>query len=395
MPDPVPIEKVCLCGRTLRANRLARGSSVECDDCGRTWFLLPIDPYPPWPKKKKRRRRAQGRKVSRVVSAAGERAGKIAVKAAAGTGRRLNEASRRSASWVARRSRSSRFRLAAVAAATVVLAAGTGSWVAGRSSARAAAVRLAAATTEARAAASRGDFLRVTELLADAAGSRAADDPATSAAAARQRVREANAALSLVVRPLHQIASEAAATFDPRFPDTWSDRFDALYRGRWVVLDVSARRAEVATGGGGGATTTVTEIDFPLALPGAKVSVEIGDTDFGLPGPWDAPRRVVFATTLKSCRPADSDGEVWVIGLEPDDVLLWADPVSLAALAFGGDVAAATDGFGSLLAEQRTLLGLNDEDFSVDGGTADDPSGRTAAEDRPAVDDVDSAEGTS
>lgn len=377
-PDPVPVERTCLCGATLYGRRTTRPGSLACDDCGRTWFLLPIDPRPPLPKAKPKRPRGYRKDAFKK---AGGRAATATRRAAARVGGRVRD--RAASGWgrIAAKSRSSKVRFLSVTAAAVCLAVGTGWWMASRAAATSARARLEAASEESRLAAAAGDFVRVRELLEGVAGDGGGADDGGLAAAATQRYREAVVVGGLATRTLHQVAAEAAAIYDRRFPDAWADRFDALYAGRWVLLDAVVRKEAIPPGEGSAEAEPVTEtrLDIPFVIPEARFSVDAGGFDFGAPGPWSSPRRVLFAAPIAACAPLDRAGEEWVVRLAGAESLLWADAVSFAAIAYGGDVAAAVADVGETLERQRRTLGLDDRHFPTAGSVATGPVERAAA----------------
>ena len=371
LAGPQPFEVACTtCGAAVAGTRSDRGRFEPCPACGAPAFVLPADVYPrpPAPKKPVRRKKRPAGEATPAKPAA-----------QAGPGFRERAKTRLATLGPAVRKRATPVRLAAAGTALVV--AGTLWWAARGAGLEAARQALADAPPAAATALEQGRFedaaARFTaEADALATLGRGGSVPAKLA---RQRAREATAAAGLASQTPLQIAAEAAAARTPTARTAWANAFDALHRGRWVVLDTLAAAVPPSEPAGprrrddGGDGEPVeppprVELLYPLAAGEVRARL-VGDpaVPAGL-SVTDPPRRVVLAARYGGCvRVADPLGgePVWEVRLEPGSAFLWATPETLAAVGFdtsessGGDLRA-------VIAAQAAALGLAEPDPPAD-----------------------------
>ena len=218
------------------------------------------------------------------------------------------------------RKRATPVRLAAAGTALVV--AGTLWWAARGAGLEAARQTLADAPPAAATALERGRFEDAAARFtaeADALATLGRGD-SVPAKLARQRAREATAAAGLASQTPLQIAAEAAAARTPTARTAWANAFDALHRGRWVVLDTLAaavpppepagpRRRDDGGDGEPVEPPPRVELLYPLAAGEVRARL-VGDpaVPAGL-SVTDPPRRVVLAARYGGCvRVADPAG---------------------------------------------------------------------------------------
>jgi len=90
--EPEPFERRCLCGSPLHGERTGQATKIECEACGRLWFVLPRDVYPAANRAKKKRKPVDPAAAFKFSGAA------VKQRVRAGTGeagRRLMSSSRR------------------------------------------------------------------------------------------------------------------------------------------------------------------------------------------------------------------------------------------------------------------------------------------------------------
>ena len=365
---PQPFELTCqVCGSPIVGTRTDRGRFEPCGSCGTPAFVLPADVYPrpAAPKKSKNKR---------TRPAAGVPSPETPPKAPSPPLKERAAVARKAAGEAVRK-RATPVRLALLG--TLAVVAGTAWWGLRRADERAARQTLVDAPPAAAAALDEGRF-------EDAAGRYAAlaaalrtlgrGDTAPAKLAA-QRARETAAAAGLASLSPLEIGRQAAAARTPQARTAWANAFDALYRGRWVVLDTLAAAVPPAdapglTAGGeetdaepAGAAGPRVELLYPLSTDGVRVRL-VGDpaAPAGL-GVSDPPRRVVLAGRYGDCvRVADPAGgaPVWELRLEPGSAFLWATPETLGAVGF--DLTGPAGGaLRATLAAQAEALGLGGE----------------------------------
>ena len=380
---PQPFEVPCeSCGSPVTGTRSAEGRFEPCAACGTAAFVLPADVYPrpPAPAASRKPRKKKTRKTGAAAefdAAPGPAAPARPAAAGAGGDRGWRRSARRS------RRRATPVRLAALGTATVLAA--TVWWAARGAAAEAARQTLADAPAAVEAALAERRFEAAAAAAAAEADALATlgrgDSP--RARRARQLAREATAAAGLASQTPLQIAAEAAAARTPTARAAWADAFDALHRGRWVVVDDLAAAVPPPEPAGGAfdqhgeehqqqkhhppAKTPPgprIELLYPLSAGGVRARL-VGDpaVPAGL-SVTDPPRRVVFAARYGACvRVADPLGgePVWELRLEPGTAFLWATPDTLAAA--GLDVSEETPAGRdrrAVLTAQAAALGLSE-----------------------------------
>ena len=307
LAGPQPFEVACaVCGAAVAGTRSDRGRFEPCPACGTKAFVLPADVYPrpPAPRKSpKKNKKSPGTRPA---------AGPEPAAAPAGPGVRERVRTRLAAVGPAVRRRATPVRLAA--AGTLLVVAGTVWWAARGAGLEAARQTLVDAPPAAAEALADGRF-------EDAAAAYAAEAEALAvvgrggsvrAKRARQTAREATAAAGLASQTPLQIAAEAAAARTPTARTAWANAFDALHRGRWVILDTLAAAvppSEPARPAGDGDDDAVSasppvprvELLYPLSVGRTRARL-VGDP--GLPSDLEIsapPRRVLLAARYDAC----------------------------------------------------------------------------------------------
>ena len=370
LAGPQPFEVPCpTCGAAVVGTRTDRGRFEPCGACAMPAFVLPVDVYPrpPAPKKPvwKKTRSAPASAPATTKEPA----------APSGPGLRERVGTRLAAVGPAVRKRATPVRLAA--AGTVLIVAGTLWWAARGAGVEAARQTLVDAPPAASEALGEGRFEDAAARFAAEAEALATLGRGDSVPAklARQKAREATAAAGLASQTPLQIAAEAAAARTPTARTAWANAFDALHRGRWVVLDTLAAAvppsepaAPRRRGGDGNAAEPAgpppprVELLYPLAAGDARARL-VGDpaVPAGL-AVTDPPRRVVLAAKYGACvRVADpvGGGSVWEVRLEPGSAFLWATPGTLAAVGFDTSESTGRE-LRAVLAAQAAALGLTE-----------------------------------
>jgi hypothetical protein len=171
---------------------------------------------------------------------------------------------------------------------------------------------------EGLAALDEGKFDRANQLLSAAKRAVARlGDEFQGASAIRQGADEAAIIVKLAPSSLEAMLDEAA----PADANEWSDRFATLYKGRSIIVDAhvtavpdgrGAGRYEldyrIFRGGDGGRPQSLGRIDTTGFRLFETISPKIGD-------------RVTFGARLASFQ-FDMSHEEWLVGLEPEGVLM-------------------------------------------------------------------------
>ncbi|MFH5805755.1 hypothetical protein [Alienimonas sp. DA493] len=381
-PPPAPFSLPCRCGAVVTGMRSEREREEPCLNCGEPHFVLPADVYPAAPERspaaaKTKRQAARERTQTPATPAAAPAAPRVPWRT------RLATAARRQVTPL---------RLIAVGLTAVV--ALTTWWGVVQSRRAAARVTIAEAPAAAEEALAAGQFALAAERFDALAAAyetlgRAAEPRAR---AARQQARETTAVTGLAALSPAELARQAAAARTPADRTAWRQTYDALYRGRWVILDAFAAR--VAAPAAPPAAEGEDDTDEPAGRPAPPAErIELlyplaaGKTRFRLIGDpavpgdlsvGDAPRRAVLAGRYGDfvLLPAAGEGrDVWELRLEPGSAFLWTGPETLAAVGFDlsdPDGAAVR----ALLARQAADLGLEPR---TDDSPADDPPAAEAA----------------
>ena len=243
-PPPQPFSLTCPCGGKVVGTRGDRERTERCPACGEEHFVLPADVYPRPPEEVKPARSKKRAAADRADEPPDHPA--VAKAAAVPAAERVPLKARLAAARAAALSGAKRQAtpLRLIALGMLLVVAGTGWWAVRRSRAAAAKVALAEVPAELDAALAEARFPDAADAADELAAAFATlgrgDTP--DAARARQTAREATAAAGLASRTPPEIAAQAAAVRTPAERTEWSRQFDALFRGRWVVLDTLAAR---------------------------------------------------------------------------------------------------------------------------------------------------------
>jgi hypothetical protein len=152
----------------------------------------------------------------------------------------------------------------------------------------------------------------------------------------RQLRRQAALLADLLAEPLEDVLRHAAGSKD----DEWRAEFEARYRGRAVVLDVSVQRL------GDGAYRH----NYCLLMPHDTARLDLGDLALLRRLPLDQPRRLVLGARLASVSREPPGG--WVVRFAPSSGVLLTDPGAATACCVAlGDAATA-----ALLEEQAAWV---------------------------------------
>jgi len=392
--EPEPFERTCVCGETLRGERLPQAQEFPCPGCGRGWFVLPLDPYPRARARSTKpplwkRLTTNGASADTAVAPAARKAKPS--KPLSGTtapmprprkpppAQRLRERFAATKASVRERLKKGARPLRLVAAGIVAILLLTGAWLWHRSRVDAAAATLVSAVPEAERAILKRDFATARRLYGDAAAAvdvLGAED--AKASDIRQRHRELVAQSGLAAQTPYDLAAQAERlSADPK---SWTQQFAAVYGGRWVILDVPLGEPEAPTPASGSpkkdagepATSTgkVVRLDLPLVAGEFPVRFEI---DAALIKPLKSAERAIFAAQYDSWRlhPEGKGRAIWVVRFRPDTAFLWCSPDLYAALGFDPDV--PEDPPRAVLARQAKAVGVPTESTSRNGdeGSAD------------------------
>jgi hypothetical protein len=172
----------------------------------------------------------------------------------------------------------------------------------------------------------------------------------------RQTAAELTAAAALADDSLFDMFHDASQMVSNAARESWADKFQSNYRGRWVVLDAWVSRSVDTTEG------HQYDVDFHLVdganqaviiaqLPAFEMAISRGDS--GANSGRDEPMRVIFAAQLEACVPDPIDGQIWRIVLRPTTGFLWSsvDHLELVGIVCDDDTK-------QLLAEQTNRLGI-------------------------------------
>ena len=356
---PVPFERNCRCGNRLEGERDHTPQSIRCDTCGETWFVLPRDPYPtrktksgksgkaasPWTRitewtgAQLQQRTAPEPKPPTKAPTQTTKSPQTPTPPAPPTTERLTArlqsvgttAIDQTKQAVRRHVRPARL----LAAMVVILIMGTGFWLWHQARLDAARETLVTALPAAEEAISDHDPALAAEHFARATAALnllGATD--ATAQRIRQRHKEVVAINGLASLTPWELAAEARQV--AQNPTEWNQRFQALYAGQWVILDVPLGPLRPPTEpvredddeSTENATPPTPPRIIPLELPLAAGSIPVHFE-------WETPQhadmagleRAIVALQYDSWKLVNSSsGPVWVVRFRPQTGLVWASP---------------------------------------------------------------------
>lgn len=353
-----PFERTCVCGEAVRGERRPQAQELLCPACGRGWFVLPLDPYPrprprsPNPPLWKRLTDAGGSGDTVPGQSVNGKAASKPSRSAPPTAPRLSKPPvrlrLRESLLAARASLRERAKRAAkplrlVAAGIVVVLLLTAAWLWHRNRLDTAAATLVSAVPEAEQAVLVRDFTMARRLYGDAAAAvdvLGAED--FRAAGIRQRYRELVAQSGLAAQTPYDLAAQAERSSAD--PNAWTQQFQAVYGGQWVILDVPLGAPDAPTPlSGSGETDSpnppkgkVVALDLPLLAGEFPVRFE---ADAALFKALKNSERAIFAAQYDSWR-LHREGKgrgTWVVRFRPETAFLWCSADLYASLGFDPD----------------------------------------------------------
>jgi hypothetical protein len=376
--EPQPFELVCECNLRHSGLRRKGPQRIVCRTCGVSLFVLPRDSYPPPPlaetiRKKpkarapsrsndpdepapvrvsrtKRRRQQSGDEANPLSAAAGLTSAAFAAAAGAAVGSTRATVRRVSSAGVDAAVGFWKFwtPLRLVAGGIGILLVALTLWTLHAKRVETAQKNLNPAIEEGLAALSAGDIPRAAARLRiarDALDTLGAEDEYSQSV--RQAAREAIALDQLAREPLvalleqaDQAVNKAAASrpaqqpadADPPPPldADWVVRFEALYKGGWLVLETPVHKLAPVEN-----EPRRYRAEFPLGVGPQQRAVELR-ADFAVfdaLGLGETPRLAVFAGRLESCR-YDEAEKTYRVALEPASGFLWVNLPTYRELGF-------------------------------------------------------------
>jgi hypothetical protein len=382
-PEPQPYEVACVCTHRISGMRLPAFQVVRCNRCGNYVFVLPQDVYPkPKPKKKSpskaivtppeigrgagsppplaagtsspgvsRRNPPAGRPVGAEVAASPASAAAPATASAVSSG---SASEIRIESLEALPTVRGPFftpvRLVGCGILVVVVLTGYFVW---RSQLKEkAAVTLHMHLDAGEAALRAGQFEEAAaeyHQAAEAVDILRRDD--AESRVVRQRAKELSAIAHLSPLSLYELCEEARVAVTSG-DASWSERFNRLYRDRWVVIDGDV----VSDAGPDGALQPL--IRYPFQIDGTPVILDARLKALEPGSAVAAPQHVIFAGQLVSLAEEGTKSKVWVLRLKDSTAFLWAGTDTYRALGLGPDTLRSDDDTARLLASQAEIVGV-------------------------------------
>jgi hypothetical protein len=382
-PEPQPFEVACVCTHRISGMRLPAFQVVRCNRCGNYVFVLPQDVYPkPKPKKKAstkpavmppeigrgagsppplstgaappaaaRRNPTGVRPAGPGVAASPAPAAAPAKAAAVSTGSsseiRIEELE---ALTTVRSPLFTPVRLVGCGILAVVVLTGYFVW---RSQQKEkAAVTLHTHIEAGEAALRMGHFEEAaTEYrqAAEAVDILGRDD--AESRVVRQKAKELNAIAHLSPLSLYELCEEARLAVTSG-DTSWGERFDRLYRDRWIIIDGDV----VSDSGPDGVTQPLIRYPFPIDGPPVILDARLKALEPG--SAVAAPQHVIFAGQLVSFKEEGTKSKVWVVRLKDSTAFLWAGTDTYRALGLGTDALRSDDDTAHLLATQAEVVGV-------------------------------------
>lgn len=223
-----------------------------------------------------------------------------------------------------------RKRLLFVVAGVFVLVAGMAIWAIRRQAVDHAEAQLTTATDAGLDAFEVGNFAearRQLQIALEALDTVGADEE--QIAPIRRRWLEAEFATHLLDGTLIDIA-EATRDGESLDREDWEKQFDVRFAGRWLLLDLSPVDLKQCAVKDADGEVQATETRLVYPWPVDNKPVQIAGVDSLVTGDR---QRVVLAGRLANAE-FDSDGQAWVVRLDPDDSFLWTDFSVLVQLGF-------------------------------------------------------------
>jgi hypothetical protein len=375
-PEPQPYEVACACTHRLSGVRLPAFQVVRCNRCGNFVFVLPLDVYPkPKPKKKnpsktppevrrdsapilpttepvtenRRSLTAAGVEVAKQPASAPASAKTPTVARPSGSASEIRIESVEDLPTL-RGSWFSPVRLVGGAILAVVALTGYFVWQSHLKEKAALTLREHLEAGEAALHASKfGEAATEYQQAAQAVDILGRDD--AESRNVRQKAKELNAIAHLSALSLYELCEEARVAMASG--DTkWSERFERLYGGSWIVVE-----GDVVTDAGPDGTSQPL-IRYPFQIDSAAV---ILDARLKVLEPASAiagPQHVIFAGQLASFGEEGTKSKVWVLKFKEATAFLWAGQDTYRALGMGADALRSDDETTHLLSAQGEIVGL-------------------------------------
>lgn len=184
----------------------------------------------------------------------------------------------------------------------------------------------------------------------------------------RQFHREIKAMNDLASSSLFDILEESDAN-EARNPNDWQATFNSHHAGRWLVMELPARRGEpIKREDEDSDAAAVTEPELPQFEYEFSFPISVGhknrfvDIDLEILAldklAWeDTGRSVVVAAQLSSMQLA-ADGSHWTVTFEPSTAFLWANTETYEGVGFEFSEWNPRAELEALLAEQAVAIGI-------------------------------------
>ncbi len=374
-PEPEPYEVACSCSHRLSGMRLAAFQVVRCHRCGNYVFVLPRDVYPkPKPKKKAAAKVPPATRGDSAPppSTPGAAPRSPTAKTRAGTGAEVAERPAPAAAPALsttpgssdeiriesveslptlRRPFFSPVRLLACGIFGVIGLTAYFVWQSHVKEKAALTLRDHLDAGEAalrdkkldEAASEYREAARAVDILGR-------DDDESRVV--RQKAKELEALAHLSAISLYELCDEArvaVASGDTQ----WSERFDRVYRDKWVIIE-----GDIVSDAGPDGTPQPL-IRYPFQIDGT--TPVILDSRLKALAPRSAvagPQHVIFAGQLVSFREEGTKSKAWVLRLNDATAFLWAGAETYRVLGLGSDALRTDDETSHLLAEQAEIVGV-------------------------------------
>ena len=353
-PEPQPFEVDCACGQKNDGVREADFREIRCDRCGEWLFVLPVDVYPPLPRKKSRPLKPSSQQP-------GERASQTTPEPPAPpiphpTAEIVEPSAPTQLPVERKKPRLTSFRM--IMLVTVAVLGTTVYWRWHVHAREHAEQQFQTAREKAEAALQQRDFR--TAALKFQSACEALDILGRDDALAqkiRQMLREATAASRLATQSLLTIIEEAHKTLST--PRTKAEGIQnaatdslPLYAGQWIVMESTV----ISETDADGAMRNV--IDFPLTVDGTTVVI---DAEMGVFEPLmrdKRPKTIIFAAQLEGCRLTKTPQPTLWVDLRDESAFLWTSYENYSALGLQVDDPQMEQQLRRVLDAQARIVGV-------------------------------------
>lgn len=381
--EPQEFERPCVCGEVIRGERSPLAQELPCPNCARTWLILPRDPYPrarPRPTKPpllKRLSSLRGSREKRTSSKSSSAGPSDSANGVASPNAKVSRPPRPPlTTQITSQFLSAKARLKArvtkaakpirlVALGMIAATFLTGLYMWHRARLDAASATLVKSVPLAETALEDRDFVTAERLMNEAArATRILGATEATAREVQQRHRELAAINKLAVQTPYDLVAEAEGF--AANPDEWSQRFDATYAGRWIIIDTPLGSPQPATipklddaNSKADQPQSVYLLEIPLVAGEQPVRFEMPTEPFTS---LQNPSRAIFAAQYDSWRLHEQEDEpaTWIVRFRPVTAFLWSSPDIYEAIGFEVD-----DEIRKTLSRQSNAIGMTSKPESV------------------------------